>query len=64
MIQNKAVINEESSGTILLLKNEIKKLKNDLKDQVKQVNLLESEQELLNQQIQDNDQFHKNNLAS
>ena len=43
LIRNKAVINEDSSGTILLLKNEIKKLKKDLTDQVKQVSLLLNE---------------------
>ena len=43
LIRNKAVINEDSSGTILLLKNEIKKLKKDLTEQVKQVSLLQSE---------------------
>jgi len=32
LIKNKAVINEESSGTIVLLKNEIKKLKRELSD--------------------------------
>lgn len=42
LIQNKAVINEDSSGTIILLKNEIKKLKKDLNEQIKQVNLLRS----------------------
>lgn len=30
LIRNKAVINEDSSGTILMLKNEIKRLKMDL----------------------------------
>jgi uncharacterized small protein (DUF1192 family) len=30
MIKNKAVINEESSGTIALLKTEIKRLKNEI----------------------------------
>jgi kinesin family protein 15 len=33
LIRNKAVINEDSSGTIMLLKNEIKKLKKELIDQ-------------------------------
>ena len=31
-IKNKAVVNEDSSGSITVLKNEIKKLKNDLMD--------------------------------
>ena len=29
-IKNKAVVNEDSSGTILIVKNEIKRLKKDL----------------------------------
>ena len=29
-IKNKAVINEDSSGTILVLKNELKRIKNDM----------------------------------
>ena len=37
LIRNKAVINEDSSGTLVLLKNEIKKLKKDLNETNKQV---------------------------
>ena len=33
-IKNKAVVNEDSSGTILILKNEIKRLKKDLTQNV------------------------------
>ena len=43
LIQNKAVINEDSSGTLLLLKNEIKKLKQELSDSLHHCNLLASE---------------------
>lgn len=34
LIQNKAVINEESSGTLVLLKSEIQKLKRELNTQI------------------------------
>jgi hypothetical protein len=51
LIKNKAVINEDSSGTILLLKNEIKKLKKELADQHKQMNILETEKNVLTRSI-------------
>ena len=35
LIQNKAVINEDSSGTLVLLKNEVQKLKRDLNEQIR-----------------------------
>ena len=35
LIRNKAVINEDNSGTLVLLKNEIKKLKKDLNESQK-----------------------------
>ena len=47
LIRNKAVINEDSSGTLVLLKNEIKKLKRDLTESMKQVSVLENEKILL-----------------
>ena len=34
-IKNKAVVNEDSSGTILILKNEIKRLKKEIMEQNK-----------------------------
>jgi hypothetical protein len=34
-IKNKAVVNEDSSGTILILKNEIKRLKKEMMEQNK-----------------------------
>lgn len=37
LIENKAIINEDSSGTMVLLKSEIKKLKKELEGSVKQV---------------------------
>lgn len=43
LIRNKAVINEDSSGTQVLLKNEIKKLKRELTDVVRQCGQLENE---------------------
>jgi kinesin family member 15 len=51
LIRNKAVINEDSSGTLVLLKNEIKKLKRDLTESMKQVCSLENEKLLLTQSI-------------
>lgn len=36
-IKNKAVVNEDSSGTILILKNEIKRLKKEMMEQNKNV---------------------------
>lgn len=47
LIRNKAVINEDSSGTLVLLKNEIKKLKRELTDFVRQCGQLENEKQLL-----------------
>lgn len=35
-IKNKAIVNEDSQGTILILKNEIKRLKKDIADQLKE----------------------------
>lgn len=43
LIQNKAVINEDSSGTLLLLKNELNKLKKDLNEQMRQNSLLKQQ---------------------
>jgi hypothetical protein len=39
-IKNKAVVNEDSSGTILILKNEIKRLKKEMMEQNKNVQKL------------------------
>jgi hypothetical protein len=41
------VINEDSSGTLVLLKNEIKKLKRDLTESIRQISSLENEKILL-----------------
>lgn len=35
-IKNRAIVNEDSSGTLLILKNEIKRLKNDINQQNRQ----------------------------
>ena len=45
------MINEDSSGTLVLLKNEIKKLKRDLTEQMKHVSVLENEKMLLGESI-------------
>ena len=39
MIRNKAIINEDTSGTILILKNEIKRLKKELAESDKRMNV-------------------------
>jgi len=48
-IKNKAVVNEDSSGTILILKNEIKRLKKDLNEQYKCVRKLTELQQQANE---------------
>lgn len=48
-IKNKAVVNEDSSGTILILKNEIKRLKKDLTEQYKRNEKLNELQLQLNE---------------
>ena len=60
LIRNKAVINEDSSGTLMLLKNEIKKLKRDLTETIKQVGSLENEKILLTQSITINAEMIQN----
>jgi kinesin family protein 15 len=64
LIKNKAVINEDSSGTILLLKNEIKKLKKELADQHKLMNVLETEKNVLTRSIQAFSQENNNGAVS
>lgn len=45
-IKNKAVVNEDSSGTLLILKNEIKRLKKDLMEQARSYQGLLQEKQL------------------
>ena len=60
-IKNKAVVNEDSSGTILVLKNEIKRLKKNLVQQSKSYQSLMVEKKALAQQhYNTNDQANSN----
>lgn len=51
LIKNQAVINEDSSGTIVLLKNEIKFLKKELIDSNNQISQLQNEKKNLSENI-------------
>jgi len=63
LIRNKAVINEDSSGTIVLLKNEIKKLKRELQDSLKQVDHHKNAQEILNDFIASDTDRQRTSMA-